>query len=1148
MTAQQSDREFYCEYDLVDARKHPVGKEPASHQSHALNRLDLWYETQPFPNAGGILVLPTGGGKTFTAVRFLCRRAISDGYKILWLAHTHHLLEQAYRAFDDGVALIAEPKASIAVRVVSGTPGHYPVRRIKASDDVLVGTLQTIGNALKNSHQSLERFLTAARSKLLVVFDEAHHSPAPSYRNLVLSLRERFSEMYLLGLTATPTYSQEAKKGWLHKLFPQGIVHQVTPQQLMAAGILAKPILEQPNTNFDPEFDEREYKKWLGTHRDVPQDIIKRMAENQDRNLFISNYYAAHKDRFGKTIMFADRWHQCEQISEFLRRRGVKTGTVYSHVDADPGSVAARNNRGRDENAIALQEFRDGQLDVLLNVKMLTEGTDVPDIQTVFLTRSTTSQILLTQMVGRALRGPKFGGTDKAYIVSFIDNWKHLINWAEYGQLAEGLADESMPEYGTRPPVQLISIELIQRLSRQMDSGINMTPGPFVSLLPVGWYRVEYQSQVEGSDDLEPARELVMVFEAEHHSYQEYVEHVAQTQMEAFEPEGVTVADVEGTLEGWRDDFFSDSEDHFGTNLLDDMFRIARHTAQNGVVPKFFEFAERDRHNLDEIAEEFVKKDLGPLATYEALDHEYSREDRLWTTIYYRYDLFKSQYDACVNRILHARRHGVPAERHRPKRSLPPDDQLSGGEPSEELKLQVKKRDNFRCLCCGPTSRRTLRVDHIVAQYHGGGNALSNLQTLCGECNLEKSTDKINFRTPLTTLTQPPESVRSLKPPTGQKAAKPELWSQYLSRCVNFFYRCGAVLSVEIGSRGERFYDWHVELNAGNDPRWILPLLKNIVVIAQRERAKAGYGIPNSITVSTPGFEDLVVTDNLSDESEVDAVALGQKQDAPGGEDEDDLDLEGTQITDAGLKHLSPSTGVAGTDFTNSIGMRLKLIAAGTFMMGSPPSEPDRYDDETQHRVRISKPFYLGVYEVTQGQYEKLMGENPSYFEGDNNPVDWVTWKDAELFCRELSARPEEQAAGRVYRLPTEAEWEYACRAGTTTAYSFGDDRSQLRNFAWYEVNAERRHHPVGQKKPNPWGLYDMHGNVCEWCQDWYGDYPSGSTTDPTGAASGSNRVSRGGSWGSVAENCRSADRYRRRPSICYDDYGFRVALSPSGQ
>ena len=284
-------------------------------------------------------------------------------------------------------------------------------------------------------------------------------------------------------------------------------------------------------------------------------------------------------------------------------------------------------------------------------------------------------------------------------------------------------------------------------------------------------------------------------------------------------------------------------------------------------------------------------------------------------------------------------------------------------------------------------------------------------------------------------------------------------------------------------------------------------------------------------------------------------------------------DASQAKIDTAAKNQSSSSTGVARTDVTNSIGMRLQLIAAGTFMMGSPPSEPDRYADETQHRVRIGKPFYLGVYEVTQGQYEKLMGANPSRFKGDNNPVEQVSWEDAALFCRELSARPEEQAAGRVYRLPTEAEWEYACRAGTTTAYSFGSEVTQLAGYAWFGDNSGKmrinsqeiwrtdqdnygkrlldngcQHHVVGSKRANAWGLYDMHGNVWEWCQDWYGDYPSGSTTDPTGAASGSPRVFRGGSWRSGAEVCRSAYRHGDSPSRRSSGRGFRVALSPSGQ
>ena len=229
---------------------------------------------------------------------------------------------------------------------------------------------------------------------------------------------------------------------------------------------------------------------------------------------------------------------------------------------------------------------------------------------------------------------------------------------------------------------------------------------------------------------------------------------------------------------------------------------------------------------------------------------------------------------------------------------------------------------------------------------------------------------------------------------------------------------------------------------------------------------------------------------------------------------------------------------------TNSIGMKLRLIPAGEFMMGSPGTESDRRADETQHRVSITKPFYLGVTEVTQEQYQKVMGSNPSKFKGPQNPVEQVNWSDAVEFCRKLSAMPAEKTAGHVYRLPTEAEWEYACRSGTTTAYGFGDDASRLGDYGWFRSNSDSGTHPVGEKKPNAWGLYDMHGNVWEWCQDWYGAYPSGSATDPTGATSGSFRVFRGGSWYFIARICRSAYRDRDTPGYRIYFLGFRVLRS----
>lgn len=218
------------------------------------------------------------------------------------------------------------------------------------------------------------------------------------------------------------------------------------------------------------------------------------------------------------------------------------------------------------------------------------------------------------------------------------------------------------------------------------------------------------------------------------------------------------------------------------------------------------------------------------------------------------------------------------------------------------------------------------------------------------------------------------------------------------------------------------------------------------------------------------------------------------------------------------------------TNVTNTLEMLFKFISPGTFVMGSPESEKGRSDDEAQRSVTIAAAFSLGVYPVTQSQYKEVMGDNPSWSEGANYPVDDVSWEDAVAFCKKLSALPAERAAGRVYRLPTEAEWEYSCRAGTTTAYSFGKTSRNLGEYAWFDGNSEVTAHAVGEKLPNGWGLYDMHGNVWEWCLDE--------------VVGGSNRVLRGGSWTQGAAYCRTASRDSFGPSHNFSDGGFRLALS----
>ena len=233
---------------------------------------------------------------------------------------------------------------------------------------------------------------------------------------------------------------------------------------------------------------------------------------------------------------------------------------------------------------------------------------------------------------------------------------------------------------------------------------------------------------------------------------------------------------------------------------------------------------------------------------------------------------------------------------------------------------------------------------------------------------------------------------------------------------------------------------------------------------------------------------------------------------------------------------------------TNSIGIELIEIPAGTFTMG---------EGGDAVAGTLTQPFWLGKTEVTQGQWQQVMGTEP--WVGEDNvltdkdcPVTYVSWDDATAFCQELTEI--ERKAGKLkadeeYRLATEAEWEYACRAGTTTAYSFGDDEKQLGNFGWFAGNTagEQYAHAVGMKKPNPWGLHDMHGNVWEWCSDWYGSGLSGGT-DPAGPGGGSDRVVRGGSWWNAPDDCRSAIRNGRVPSDRNFSLGFRVARSQSAQ
>ena len=251
----------------------------------------------------------------------------------------------------------------------------------------------------------------------------------------------------------------------------------------------------------------------------------------------------------------------------------------------------------------------------------------------------------------------------------------------------------------------------------------------------------------------------------------------------------------------------------------------------------------------------------------------------------------------------------------------------------------------------------------------------------------------------------------------------------------------------------------------------------------------------------------------------------------------------------------SPDGAPLSEECVSSVGIRMVLIKPGQFVMGSPATEPERKANETPHNVVLTYAFYMGAYEVTQQEWTQVMRDNPSYFKGERLPVEMVSWHECQEFCRRLTALDRKNRRipdGWEYQLPTESEQEYACRAGTTTAFHYGDSMDSTDGningaspYAGASSNLNRQATlPVGSFEPNAWGLYDMHGNVYEWCHDYWGGYPSGTVTNPVRTNPHPRRVYRGGAWRFGAATARSAKRSQRDPAKMFDFMGFRVVLS----
>ena len=564
----------------------------------------------------GLLVMPTGSGKTFTAVRWLADHVLSSGMRVLWLAHRQELLEHAAMEFHRCAGRV-QGVDKLRVRVVSGA--HCSTTQIDPGDHVIVSSVRS----LSNRGDIRDRLLSDPR--LFVVIDEAHHAPAKSYRDIIREL-ERVKPIRVLGLTATPTRTIEGEQPLLRDLFGRRILYSIELRRLVERGILSRPRLISVPTHEDVEAGlSDEDREHLARFKDLSEAWLDRIVSLTRRNTVIVDHYLENRERYGKTLMFAVNVRHAVLLAHELRKRGVRADYVASHrPDETPGDPKE-----------LIQALRDGELEVLVNVQILTEGVDVPDVQSVFLTRPTKSEILFRQMVGRALRGPAAGGTAEAYLVAFEDQWSHYRDWEHPFALAPDLADAEEPEPSparqlTEAVIEHVPWELIQSVATEMSRiPLDRRADAFEGI-PHGWYVLE---RVEEGD--EGFKHTIAVYE-----------HLAPSWEALLDALYAEDLDPEADPAALYEEFFGDCDEPNASPR--DCEILVDHRRLGGERPRHQDLAARKECDPYELAAIIHERDLGPSAQKTLLEERYTS---LASAIYPTMRDYRSAIDDAIHEL-----------------------------------------------------------------------------------------------------------------------------------------------------------------------------------------------------------------------------------------------------------------------------------------------------------------------------------------------------------------------------------------------------------------------------------------------------------------------------------------------------------------
>lgn len=400
------------------------------HQKNAVDAMSKYFDLDnDIQNRNGLVVMPTGSGKTYTAVNWLLSEGVAKGYKVVWLVHRQELVEQTYQEFRKQTPLLKGTDIK-KVRIFPISGVHMSMS-MASRGDVYVCSIASVAN--KYGYRFIERMIGAqGKRKLIIVVDEAHHAVASNYQKVIGRMGSLNPNRILLGLTATPTRMQESQKIRLLRMFnadmnikkgvgvkDKGYVYEVTLKQLLASGFLAKPKYIPVSTNIIGEIEYEstpEDELFFEQFGELSERLKNRIGKSSVRNKMIVDQYLKNQDKYGKTIVFAYDQNHAETLCNTFKEAGVSCDYAVSN---------------RSDAQDVIQKFKNNEFKVLINVQILTEGSDVPDIQTVFLARETNSDSLLMQMIGRGLRGEKAGGTKDAYIVAFHDTWEKFVGWLD---------------------------------------------------------------------------------------------------------------------------------------------------------------------------------------------------------------------------------------------------------------------------------------------------------------------------------------------------------------------------------------------------------------------------------------------------------------------------------------------------------------------------------------------------------------------------------------------------------------------------------------------------------------------------------------------------------------------------------------------